>query len=70
MTKISSRFPCLLLVLFAPLILLTGCLQFPLGDSRGGHYFGGYGQVGSSGLRPGAYVPRQVQKDNSMTMHP
>lgn len=46
--------------------LFTGCLQYPLGNSRGGQYFGGYGLAN----RPSSYVPPKVARNNDMTLHP
>lgn len=62
-------------VLFAALatsLLLSSCSLYPLGSSHSARapYFGGHGAHSSSGLRPNLYVPRKVQRDNAMTIHP
>jgi hypothetical protein len=62
-------------VLFAALastLLLSSCSLYPLGNSHSGRapYFGGHGNYSSSGLRPNLYVPRKIQRNNAMTIHP
>ncbi len=66
MKKIFCRLPAIILALLAPSLALTGCSLYPLGDSHTAHYFGGHGNR----VRPNGYVPREIRRNNDMTIHP
>lgn len=70
MKNVFCRLTAIIWMLLAPSFVLSGCNLYPLGDSHTAHYFGGHGNLNSTGLRPSIYVPREVQRNNAMTTHP